>query len=205
MPRVLLLLVVSTVVANLLPDSERAPATADDGAPCYVGPRKCMHCHFRIHKTWKQSGLAKAFDALKPGNAADKKKACGLDVAKDYSRDPKCLKCHTTGYGTSSGYPEPSEDGWSESERMRAKKNEGVTCEVCHGEGSLYTRHKLKNKDYERSDIVALGALAPVSSKTCDQCHVRECPTMGPDYRFDFAAVVRAKRMHSRVPLKRAH
>ncbi len=201
----LLLCATSAVVANLLPASRHAPAAADEEKPCFIGAAKCKHCHFRHHKTWKQSGLAQAFEALKPGAAAEKKRSSGLDVKKDYTKDPKCLKCHTTGYGTPTGYPVPVADGWTAEEQERAKINEGVTCEVCHGPGSLYAPYKRKHKDYKRSAIVERGAIAPVSSKTCDQCHVRECPTMGSDYRFDFAAKRRSKRIHSRVRLKHPH
>jgi hypothetical protein len=37
----------------------------------------------------------------------ERKKAAGLDPAKDYTKDQECLPCHTVGYGKPGGYVDP--------------------------------------------------------------------------------------------------
>jgi hypothetical protein len=183
-------------------------AAADDGAakPEYGGPGSCKACHFKQHKSWEKSALAKAFEALKPGQEVEKKKAAKLDPEKDYSTDATCLKCHTTGYGRETGYPALAEgESMTEQQKERAALTEGVTCEACHGPGSLYGPFKKKNKDYKRAEIVALGALAPVGAGQCQDCHVKECPTMGEDYAFDFEKAKTSDAMHEHKPLKKEH
>ncbi|NIR52702.1 cytochrome C-554, partial [candidate division KSB1 bacterium] len=65
----------------------------------YVGATKCNgSCHDAYYQAWKNTGHGKAFDILKPGARAEAKKKAGLDAEKDYTSDPNCLRCHTTGY-----------------------------------------------------------------------------------------------------------
>lgn len=189
-------------------DRGAGPAGADGEkkTPEYVGAKSCKKCHFKQQKTWKKTALASAFEVLKPGQCEEKKKAAGLDLKKDYTKDAKCLKCHATGYGTASGYPTLTEGKeFSEAEKVRAGLNEGVTCEACHGPGSLYIPVKKANKEYKREEIVALGALAPVTADNCSACHVLECPTMPKDYKFDFEAQKASDKLHAHKALKSKH
>ena len=154
-------------------------------------------------KSWAKSKLASAFEVLKPGQCDEKKKAAGLDLTKDYTQDVKCLKCHTTAYGTASGYPAPTEGkAFTDEEKTRAALNEGVTCEACHGPGSLYIPIKKANKEYKLAEIVAVGALAPVKAENCAACHANECPTMPKDYKFDFETEKKSDKMHAHKALK---
>lgn len=181
------------------------PASAEDGKPVHVGADKCKACHLPWHKSWKETELAKSFESLKPGAEADKKKACGLDPATDYTTDPKCLKCHTTGYGTPTGYP-TVEAGKpvAEADQARATMNQGITCEACHGPGSLYIPVKKANKEFKFAEIEKLGAVKP-SAESCAPCHVKECPTMPADYKFDFEAAKKSTKMHEHKELKNPH
>ncbi len=79
----------------------------------YVGQKKCAACHFPQFRVWKQDGHAKAFEIL---------------PAK-YREDAECLTCHTTGFGTPTGYKDAS-----------MKHLAGVTCESCHGPGSEHAK-----------------------------------------------------------------
>jgi len=57
----------------------------------------------------------------------------------------------------------------------------GVGCESCHGPGGTYTQDgymTLKNKEYKRSELVAVGMTVP-SAETCKRCHNANSPT-GP-------------------------
>jgi len=188
-------------------DRDEGRAGADDEkTPAYVGAKSCKKCHFKQQKSWAKSKLASAFEVLKPGQCDEKKKAAGLDLTKDYTQDVKCLKCHTTGYGTASGYPAATEGkAFTDEEKTRATLNEGVTCEACHGPGSLYIPIKKENKEYKLAEIVAVGALAPVKAENCAACHANECPTMPKDYKFDFETEKKSDKMHAHKALKSEH
>ena len=207
-PILLLSGVVAIAVLILLGST---PLVAEDAAgaevPKYGGAKSCKKCHFAQHKSWKKTTLAKAFEVLKPDQAVEKKTAAKLDPKKDYTKDPKCLKCHTTAYGHASGYPVVKEGvAFTEEETTRAKLNEGVTCEACHGPGSLYGPFKKKVKEeFTKADIQKLGATTPVTADDCAHCHVKECPTMPADYKFDFEKTKLSDKLHKHKKLKREH
>ncbi len=172
----------------------------------YVGNARCATCHFKQSKSWIRTPMAKAFTALKPGQRAAEKKAAGLDPKRDYTTDTRCLACHTTGYGESGGYPAvvPGK-AWSKDEQKRARRLRGVSCEACHGAGSLYTTLMRKNKHYQRADVVARGLIASPAAKDCTCCHDGTCPTMPKGYRFDFEKAAKAKNVHAHVKLRYPH
>jgi hypothetical protein len=185
-------------------------ALAEDAAakPAFVGANDCKKCHLKHFKSWGQTGMAKTFESLKPGQAAEKKTAAKLDPATDFSKDAKCLKCHTTGYGTDSGYPAVEagkEPTAAQAEAM--KKNEGVTCEACHGPGSTYIPFKKANENFKREEIAKLGAIVPPTAETCTPCHAAGgCPTMPADYKFDFEKASKDQgKIHEHIPLKKQH
>ncbi len=178
----------------------------EEAKPAYVGPDNCKKCHLKHHKSWKTTPLAKAFEVLKPGEAAEKKKAAGLDPAADYCKEPKCLKCHTTGYGTETGYPAVVEGkAFTEEESARAERTAGVVCEACHGPGSLYGPYKKQNEKFKLEEIQKLGATTPPKAEQCAPCHVKECPTMPADYAFDFEKAKKSPNLHEHIPLKFPH
>jgi hypothetical protein len=183
---------------------EPAAVVAEDPAkPAHVGADECKKCHLKHFKSWGKTGMAKTFEALKPNAAAEKKTKAGLDPAADFTKDAKCLKCHTTGYGTESGYPAPGE--WTDEQKARATKMEGVSCEACHGPGSLYIPVKKANEKFKLEEIVKLGATTPPKAEQCLACHVKECPTMPADYAFDFEKAIKSPNVHEHVPLKHPH
>ena len=183
-------------------------ALAEDPAkPAYIGPEGCKKCHFKQFGSWKKTGMATTFDRLKPGEAAEKKTAAGLDLKVDYTKDPKCLKCHSTGYGTETGYPAVVEGkAWTPAEQERATMNARVGCESCHGPGSLYSPFKKEHPDFKLADIQSRGATTPPKAEQCMACHVKECPTMPKDYAFDFEKAKKSdKDLHEHLPLKFPH
>ncbi len=186
--------------------SARPTAQADDPKPVHIGADGCKKCHFKQQSSWKKTPMAKTFESLKPDVAAAKKTAGGLDPKADYTKDPKCLKCHTTGYGTPTGYPTPPAAGavCTPEEDARAKLNQGITCEACHGPGSLYGPYKKDHPDFKFAEIAKLGAVMP-TAESCLPCHVKECPTMPKDYAFDFTKAKGSKDIHDHVPLKGKH
>jgi hypothetical protein len=121
-------------------------AVPEEAVPQYVGARKCKVCHLDIYKSWEETKHAWALSALDG----------------DQLQDPKCLACHTTGFGRG-GYG--AETGLA--------NLSGIQCEVCHGAGSLYSRSSVMR---ERELSVEMG-LVLVDSTTCVACHNSESPT----------------------------
>jgi hypothetical protein len=163
----------------------------------YIGSNKCKMCHLKEYKSWEATKMANAFEVLKAGERSEAKTAAGLDPAKDYTTDPTCLKCHVTGYGEASGFKD------IESTPTLA----GVGCEMCHGPGGTYTKPEymsLKNKEYKKADIVAVGMVDQVTEAQCQGCHNAESPFVGDDYVFDFEAN-KETGTHEKFALKYEH
>lgn len=128
----------------------------------YVGAAKCKMCHNKAPKGEqynKWSGLkhANALESLKNQKSIDYAKKNGLG---DPINEAKCLKCHSTAASI-----DPKLNGG-------IKKEEGVSCESCHGPGSLYKSPAvMKNRE------VALkkGLIIP-DKELCEGCHNSENP-----------------------------
>ena len=108
----------------------------------YIGTKNCRKCHIQQFKSWADTKMAKAFEILKPGERAEAKQKAGLDPGKDYTTDVECLPCHTTGYGQPGGFESVE----------KTPELVGVSCEMCHGAGSEYSKDEhmsLKNKNYK--------------------------------------------------------
>lgn len=168
----------------------------------YLGYKDgCKSCHYKEWKSWKETKMAKAFEALKPGVSVETKVKFNLDPEKDYTEDPNCLGCHTTGYGLPRGYVIPR--GAKYKVRKASKQTEGGTCEVCHGPGSKYGPvHKDvddRARPYAQEEFYAVGEF-PVDERVCTRCHNQRNPTAGPDFKFDFKAH-KDKDTHENFPL----
>ena len=174
---------------------------ADKGA-VYLGISTCKKCHFKLYRSWKKTKTAKSFEILKPGVAAEVKTKLKFDPQKDYTRDPKCLECHTTGFGLPGGYkiPEPGDTKAAK----RAKENAGITCEGCHGPGSNYTPVlkdvMFKKQKYTQKQLCDLG-MFKVGARVCSKCHNSRNPTAETDFHFDFDEY-KNKDTHEHFPLK---
>jgi len=179
------------------------PALADEEpAYSYVGNKKCKKCHIKQYKSWEQTRMAKAFEILMPGNRKEKKEEFKLEVDKDYTKDPKCIKCHTVGFGKKGGYATP--DPEDAKAVRKAKKLQGVGCECCHGPGSEYIKvHKeiLKSKrKYKVEELYAVG-LNKIGETVCKTCHNEESPSVKPGDIFNYEER-KAKGTHEHFPLK---
>jgi hypothetical protein len=165
------------------------PVKVYGGEASYVGVKKCKACHSKEkmggtqYKVWETLKMAKSMETLKPGVAADIKTKAGLDPEKDYTTDPKCLKCHTTGYGKPGGF--------ESMEKTPTLANVG--CEACHGPGSNYRSPKImsvkafkENWDEAHKKAVAAGLVRPVGEEVCTKCHNEENP-VEKLFKFDFA------------------
>jgi mono/diheme cytochrome c family protein len=163
----------------------------------YVGTKSCRKCHIKEWKSWQETKMAQTFEVLKPGANVEAKKKAGLDPEKDYTTDETCLACHTTGYGKEGGFVSME----------KTPDLAGVGCEMCHGPGGTYTLDQymsLKNKEYKRAEVVAVGMVETVGKDQCVVCHNSDSPFVAEDYEFDFEAN-KGKDLHEQFPLKYEH
>ena len=114
----------------------------------YIGAVKCKMCHNKPDKgeqynKWLAGPHAKAMESLKGDDATN----------------PKCLKCHSTA-------------AVGKKLNMGVKTSEGVSCESCHGPGSVYKSMSIMK---DRAKSVANGLIIP-SEKLCKTCHNSESP-----------------------------
>lgn len=189
-------LAAATVVAAL-------PAVGDEESPyAYVGNKKCKKCHIKQYKSWEKTRMAKAFEILRPGNNKEQKEKFHLDVGKDYTKDEKCIKCHTVGYSKLGGYAMPDLD--DKKAVRKAKKFEGVGCECCHGPGGEYIKvfdEILKSKrKYRVEELYAVG-LREIGESVCTTCHNEESPSVNPGDPFDYQKR-KDDGTHEHYPLK---
>jgi hypothetical protein len=172
-------------------------AQAAAGEHSFVGSKKCKLCHLKQYKSWEQTPMAGTFDTLKAGERAEQKQAAGLDPAKDYTADAACVRCHVTGYGQPGGFTSLAE----------TPDLVGVGCETCHGPGSTYLKPEhmsLKNKEYKKADLIAVGMVGEITEAQCTGCHNDESPFVGEDFVFDFEAR-KGEGIHEHHELKYPH
>ena len=199
--------------------------TAASGGPPgeeyeYVGSKKCKKCHLNQHKSWAGTKMGRTFHVLKPNSELKPDKKTGLtkefieevkaakakaniEPEKDYTQDPKCLKCHTTGYGKSGGYTTP--DPQDRKAQRKAEALAGVGCEACHGPASKYLEIfdeiQDEQRQYTRAELYAAG-MKKIDAKGCTGCHTKtDNPTVGDDYKFDFEER-KDKDTHKHVEMK---
>jgi len=120
----------------------------------YIGANGCKMCHNKPekgaqHAQWLKTAHSKAY--------------ANLDDAGKKNAD--CLKCHSTAGSV------------NKSLIATIKVDEGVSCESCHGPGSMYkTAAIMKNKE----QALAKGMIEPTEA-TCKVCHAGKKPEGHPD------------------------
>ena len=122
----------------------------------YIGAPKCKMCHNKPDK-------GEQYNKWAEGPHANAMKKLSAEEAKD----PKCVKCHSTVGHIDAGLV------------AGIKVEEGVSCESCHGPGSMY-----KGASVMKNQKVALtkGLILP-TEEVCKTCHNEESPTFkGFDY-----------------------
>ncbi len=161
----------------------------------FVGVQGCKKCHLKEWKSWQETKMAEAFESLKPGVDVEAKEKLGFDPQKDYSADAECVGCHVTGWEQPGGFTSTEE----------TPDLAGVGCEDCHGAGGTYIQDgymTLKNKEYKRSELVAVGLVEKVGVEQCMRCHDPEKVPF--DYTFDYESQ-KDQGMHEKFPLKYNH
>jgi hypothetical protein len=146
----------------------------------YIGAAKCKNCHSAAdtgdqHGQWTKMKHARAYENL----ASDAAKKAGAErgVAEP-QKDPKCLKCHTTGFG------EP-EEHFKKGFEIAA----GVQCESCHGMGENHMKARMAaamgggegegfGDEAPAYSALPEGEVVSVPKEaTCRACHNAESPT----------------------------
>lgn len=155
----------------------------------YIGIKRCKKCHLQQWKSWKESKMAKTFDVLKADAASEEKQNRGLDSQKDYTTEPLCLSCHTTGFDQEDGY-QVLTVGDNKAAKA-AQSYAGVGCESCHGPGSKYSKiHKDiqdKERQYSLNELYDAGQYK-VEEIVCVVCHNENAPCVEQEgYNFDYA------------------
>lgn len=123
----------------------------------YIGAAKCKICHKtekqgKQYPIWEENQHSKSFAALSSPEAPARAQEMGVENPVE---SPDCLKCHAP-----------------LSEKAPEFKEEGITCEVCHGPGSAYKKLKIMKS---REESVANGLIVkdtPEEKKEwCLTCH----------------------------------
>ena len=131
--------------------------------PEYIGANKCKMCHQKPDKgaqfkVWSEGPHAYAMESLK----TDLAKEVGKKVnVFDPVTSPACLSCHST-YGHID--PELAKG---------LKLGEAVSCESCHGPGSMYKSASVMR---DRDLAIEMGMIIP-TEETCRGCHNPKSPT----------------------------
>ena len=145
----------------------KVPAAAAKTAE-YVGVNKCKTCHAKQHKAWAETPHAKAWAGLKNATAektAAMAAAFKVEIKGSPTTTEGCVTCHVTGFQLAGGYPQ--------ADSTKAAQLVNVTCESCHGPGSLHVSAPMATKKE---------FIAKATEKMCRQCHT---PAASP--KFDFA------------------
>jgi len=181
----LTILITGGMISNSL--ALNAEGTPYDDKSDFIGSESCKKCHLKAFNAWRETNLSRALIVLGPRNSMETKKKIGIDPYKDYTRDPACLKCHTTGF-------KMNQDG------TYTFSEYGIGCEACHGAGKKYSAiMKMKGRTYKREELVKAG-LNLDFEKTCLKCHNEESPLIGKEYIFSHKE--RYKGVHGDVELK---
>lgn len=178
-------------------DAEARKKKPDNYKTKYVGSVKCNgSCHDAYYQAWKKTGHGKAFQLLGPGERAEAKKKAGLDPEKDYSADPNCLRCHTTGYRQKGGFRDANMKKPSFIDPEEPNKEE-VGCEMCHTvAGGSEIRKVMKNTKgkFTKEDTEKYGQRWDYAN-VCARCHLHpkspHTPEVDKKYEFNFEAGVK--------------
>jgi len=124
-------------------------AARSKSANHYVEAKTCRACHPQAFRTWRSSRHAHSFESL---------------VERKHQFNPRCLTCHTVGYGSSDGYI---------NERLSPTLGQ-ITCGNCHGRSDYHARFHSGGDVPERA--------ARLKSVDCISCHD---PENSPEFNLE--------------------
>ena len=124
-------------------------AARSSTANAYIGEASCGTCHPMAVEGWKAQKHAHSFESL---------------VTRKHEHNPRCLQCHTVGYGASDGYI---------NQRLTPTLG-AVSCENCHGRGDYHVQFHQGQDVPERT--------AKLRTIACESCHD---PENSPNFNFE--------------------
>jgi len=160
--------------------------------PKYVGAKQCETCHGNEYAIWSKGPHAKAYLVLGSGSNATKKSMDFYKLSGNPQEAATCLNCHVTG-GGASGEPVAKSSDFAE----------GITCERCHGPGSLYSSAMLRDaKKYEKAPADTVAEWSKLGLVKPDEALCRSCHTYG-DFNFSekFGKIAHSRKRDSEEPI----
>lgn len=117
----------------------------------YVGNSKCRLCHRNFFLGRKNDPHDHAMESL---------------VSSGEEKNPHCLRCHSTGHGTPTGFVDME----------KTPRLANVQCEGCHGPGNVHiamAKDKVKNeaKKFTGGGFLAGEGSTEVLKNICASCH----------------------------------
>jgi hypothetical protein len=139
----------------------------------YIGSKKCKMCHNKAetgaqYDKWMNSKHSQAMKSLSSPEALAYAKEHGI---ADPAKEASCIKCHSTVGHIDAKY------------NAGVTIDEGVSCESCHGPGSMYKSATIMK---DQAKALANGLILP-TKEVCIKCHNKDNPFYKP---FDFASAV---------------
>ncbi|NUM37141.1 MAG: cytochrome C554 [Candidatus Brocadiae bacterium] len=138
----------------------------------FVGVKKCKMCHNKEslgkqYELWTKEKHSQAYKVL--GTPKAKELATKMGVKENPQESGKCLKCHVTAYNFTE-------------KRVSTKitLEEGISCESCHGAGSLYSKEDIMKK----FQAACSKGLNVNPKEVCKKCHNPESPTY-KEFNYD--------------------
>lgn len=138
----------------------------------FEGASHCAFCHSSSdigdqYGIWKDSAHNAAYESLFSEKSLEYADNTGIGAP---SKNEQCLACHLTGYNAS-----------FELLGTLYRKDDGVSCEGCHGSGGGYAYFSIM---VDRELAVEKG-LVDSPENTCIACHSGECPFNDVPFDFD--------------------
>jgi hypothetical protein len=150
-------------------DPTKVPGAGSMKAAEYVGINKCKMCHMKQYKASLETRHSNALGYLQKADAkavADMAAKLKVELKGPATQNDACVTCHVTGFHLAGGYPA------ADSAKTAAVSN--VTCEACHGPGSLHIAAAMADKKKFIN--------GHPSAKLCMQCHTA---TTSPNFKFE--------------------
>lgn len=156
------------LLARKQPHDELLAASA-----AFVGSQACQSCHAGEHETWTKSAHARSVTSLEKAGKM---------------KQNDCLKCHTTGFGRTGGFP-------TGAAVAQHRDLAVVGCESCHGPGG----------EHVKSDAPKIGNVLSLGDK-CDSCVILQiCGSChdaanDPGFEFEVKQKIEAQRHGTKPP-----
>lgn len=148
----------------------------------YMGNAKCRLCHRDFFIGRKKDVHDHAYENLVASNP-------------EHADNPRCLSCHTTGYGVRTGFRN----------MKRSAKLANVQCEGCHGPGRVHIQRQVakmpadgissidKNSTEKAGGFLAGTDKPEILKRMCKSCHTDRWNHNAKDFDKEYNSYKTAK------------